>query len=120
MTPLRILIVEDEWSIAYDHSCVLQAAGHIVVGPVPSVDRALLLIANEAIDVALLDYRLDGHTSIALAAPLRERGIPFVLVTGHVAPDMPEPFRSSPLVSKPVEAATLVDTVEALAAQRPG
>ena len=39
MTPLRILIVEDEWSIAYDHSRVLQKAGHQVIGPVPDVPQ---------------------------------------------------------------------------------
>ena len=118
MTPLRILIVEDEWSIAYDHSCVLQQAGHTVVGPVPDVGQALRLIENEAIDVALLDYRLDGHTSIDLASPLRERGVPFALVTGHMPVDTPEPFRSSLIVSKPVEATTLLRTIEALAERR--
>ena len=118
MTPLRVLIVEDEWSIAYDHSCVLQKAGHKVIGPAPDVAQALALIEREAIDVALLDYRLDGHTSIGLALPLSERGIPYALVTGHVAPDMPEPFRSGVLVSKPVEASTLVRTIETLAERR--
>lgn len=115
MTSLRVLIVEDEWSIAYDHATMLQRAGHHVIGPAPDVVRAMALIGSEQIDVALLDYQLDNNTSLALVSPLQVRGIPFAVVTGNPTINMPEPFRSSLIVAKPVDADTLVEAVILLA-----
>ncbi|WP_345822590.1 hypothetical protein ABC766_15095 [Methylobacterium fujisawaense] len=54
----RILVVEDEYLIAMDVKRWLMAAGATVVGPVPSVERALGLIEEGYIDAAVLDINL--------------------------------------------------------------
>jgi CheY-like chemotaxis protein len=64
----RILVVEDEFLIAMNLSQDLEAAGSVVLGPVPSVDKAIKKIESEPkIDAAVVDINLGG----VLATPLR-------------------------------------------------
>jgi DNA-binding response OmpR family regulator len=57
----RILIVEDEYLIAVSLQDALENAGSVVVGPVPSVDKAIQKIESEPdIDAAVLDVNLGG------------------------------------------------------------
>ena len=57
----RILVVEDEYLIAMSLQDGLESAGSIVVGPVPSVEKAIKKIESEPhIDAAVLDVNLGG------------------------------------------------------------
>jgi DNA-binding response OmpR family regulator len=71
----RVLVVEDEWLIAHEVSECLEEAGHQVVGPVSSVQKALPYISGNLLDAALLDIRLNGEDSYPLAEALAERHI---------------------------------------------
>ena len=53
-----ILIVENDPAIGLDLSATLVAAGATPVGPANSVESAFTLIADHAIDAAILDIRL--------------------------------------------------------------
>jgi len=57
----RILVVEDEYLIAVTLQDWLESAGYVVVGPVPSVEKALKMIESET-DVAgaVVDVNLGG------------------------------------------------------------
>ena len=80
----RILVVEDEYLIAMSLQDALETAGSIVVGPVPSVDKALQTIDSEShIDAAVLDVNLGGALSYAVADKLIARKIPFVFTSGY-------------------------------------
>ena len=58
----RILVVEDEFLLALDMETHLEAAGAEVVGPVPSLgDAALLLAIAPRLDGAVLDVNLGGE-----------------------------------------------------------
>jgi CheY-like chemotaxis protein len=81
---LRILVVEDEYLIAMSLADALQNAGSVVVGPVPSVDKAIQKIESEPhIDAAVVDVNLGGVLAYAVADMLIARKIPFVFTSGY-------------------------------------
>ena len=80
----RILVVEDEYLIAMSLQDALETAGSIVVGPAPSVDKALQTIDSEShIDAAVLDVNLGGALAYPVADLLVARNIPFVFTSGY-------------------------------------
>jgi CheY-like chemotaxis protein len=80
----RILIVEDEYLIAMSLQDALENAGSVVVGPVPSVDKAIKTIESEPhIDAAVLDVNLGGVLAYPVADMLIARKIPFVFTSGY-------------------------------------
>jgi len=80
----RILVVEDEFLIAMSLQDALESAGSVVVGPVPSVDKAIKTIDSESqIDAAVLDVNLGGALAYAVADKLIARKIPFVFTSGY-------------------------------------
>ena len=58
---VRVLVVEDEAIVAIDIADQLTEAGFLVVGPAPSVAKALKLIEDVGCDVAVLDVNLQGR-----------------------------------------------------------
>lgn len=104
----RILAVEDEYYLAMDLERDLVAAGAYVLGPVPSVEQALALIASEPdMDAAVLDINLGGEMSFPVADALVARGIPFVIATGYVDGDLTKRYPGIPRCEKPIEFAKL-------------
>jgi CheY-like chemotaxis protein len=80
----RILVVEDEYLIAMSLQDALEMAGSIVVGPVPSIEKALKQIESEPnIDAAVLDVNLGGMLAYPVADMLIARKIPFVFTSGY-------------------------------------
>jgi len=80
----RILIVEDEYLVAMSLAEALQDAGSIVLGPVPSVDKAITKIESEPhIDGAVVDVNLGGVLAYPVADLLIARKIPFVFTSGY-------------------------------------
>ncbi len=79
----RILLVEDEYFVALLAKEALLEAGATVVGPVANCRNALEALRTTAIDAALLDVNLNGERSDPVAAELRDRKIPFLVVTGY-------------------------------------
>jgi DNA-binding NtrC family response regulator len=110
----KILIVEDEGPIALNLASAVAQAGGIVIGPTPSVAGSFALMAEHTLDGALLDIRLRGETSFALADVLAVLGIPFVFVSGLSSALMPYPHRDRPLFDKPYEAPSVIATLARL------
>ena len=109
-TPLRgrnILLVEDEYYIAYAMQCGLEDAGARVVGPAAFVGDALALLDRELVDGAVLDVSLDDEKVFPVAEALTTRGIPFVFATGYDTSDLPPAWRHVPRCEKPVDPATV-------------
>jgi CheY-like chemotaxis protein len=80
----RILVVEDEYLIATSLVDALENAGSIVVGPVPSVDKAIKTIESDPhIDAAVVDVNLGGVLAYPIADMLNARKIPFVFTSGY-------------------------------------
>jgi DNA-binding LytR/AlgR family response regulator len=111
----RVLVVEDELLAALEVEAALEAEGCAIVGPVPTVGRALSLLDGPdapSLDAALLDVNLRGEMVTPVARLLADRGLPFVLVTGYDGLDLREPVLGrAPRVHKPFEPPELVRTL---------
>ncbi len=107
----RVLIVEDDYFIATDLARGFEAAGLDIVGPVPSLRKALETVRQERIDAAVLDINLDGEKVYEVADALIERGLPVVFVTGYERPSLPDRYGDVPLCVKPVDSAKVVEAL---------
>lgn len=117
----HILVIEDDGLIAMDISDTLDQLGHVVVGPMRTVESALATIDNEVVDLALLDVNLaNGETSYPIAEALRQRGVPFAFLTGYGEADLDESFRDRPVLSKPIDEKILSQTLRKLSPTRSG
>jgi two-component SAPR family response regulator len=108
---ITILILEDELLVALELSVVLKSFGATILGPVGRLDDARQLVVAEKPNAAVLDVKLDGETSLALARELAETGVAVVLLTGYDRNHLPEGYGDIPLVMKPVSAEKLFDTL---------
>lgn len=117
----RVLVIEDDGLIAMDISDTLDQLGHVVVGPMRTVESALATIDNEVVDLALLDVNLGyGETSYPIAEALRQRGVPFAFLTGYGEADLDASFRDRPVLSKPIDEKILSQILRKLSPTRSG
>ena len=108
LSRLRILVVEDVYLIAVDLADQLEGLDCDVIGPVPSMKRALERIDGVRVDGAVLDVNLAGERSFPLAEVLAVRNVPFAFLTGYDSDAViPEKFRYAPRLFKPVNTKSL-------------
>jgi CheY-like chemotaxis protein len=107
----RVLVVEDEYFLADDMAQALQTLGAEVVGPVPTRDGALALLASELVDVAVLDINLKGETVYPVADALREQGVPFVFATGYDQRAVPDAYKDVKRWEKPFKPEDLAEAL---------
>lgn len=107
----RILVVEDDYYLATDTARALQGAGAEVIGPCPSEEAARDALDERAPAAALVDINLGSGPSFTLAALLRERGVPFVFITGYDEGVIPPDFADVERLQKPVELKRVVQFV---------
>jgi CheY-like chemotaxis protein len=110
----RVLIVEDEFVLAYDLQALLVSEGCTVIGIVPSVAKALNLLDDQQPDVATLDLNLRGHSSQPVANALRQRGIPFIALSGYTTFARDFDLQDAPFVKKPIDPAELMEKLRSL------
>ena len=116
---LSILVVEDEPIFATETALAIVGAGGAVVGPAFSLDEAFAMIADAALDGALLDLNLRNEKVFALADELSDRGVPIVFVTGEIWPVIPERHAGCRVVNKPITATKLLSALcSAIEAER--
>jgi CheY-like chemotaxis protein len=104
--PPRVLIVEDSFMTARTLKRMVEDCGGVVLGPVPSVERAMALLDAHGCDGAVLDINLGNETVEAVAERLHETGRPFFFVSGYSSPKsmLTDPrFRARTLLAKPVD-----------------
>jgi CheY-like chemotaxis protein len=110
----RVLVVEDEIFVAMLVEGLLLDLGCDVVGPVSNVADALVLVANERLDAAVLDVNLGAERVFPVADRLTTSAVPFVFVTGYDRTALTETYSSHPMIQKPFEP---LEFGEALAVQ---
>lgn len=110
----RILIVEDEYFVADDLAQQLEAAGAEILGPAPTLERAVELLEAEQPDAAVLDINLRGERVYPLADDLKRRGVPFVFATGYDARVIPDAYAAVPRCEKPVSREAVVSALQNL------
>lgn len=114
----RALVVEDEALIGMLIEDILAQHGFEIVGPVARLDAALEEARGTALDLAVLDISLVDGQTFPVAAALRERGVPFLFVSGYGDKGLAAPFEACLMVQKPFEEHQLVEAVARLLAGR--
>lgn len=107
----RILIVEDDFLIGASLSDLLKRHGCIVSGPVFTVKDAVEIMDREALDGAVLDYKVQDGLTLTIVDRLRRDGIPFVIVTGYQREHLPAELRKAPYLAKPVLPDVLIEVI---------
>lgn len=109
---LRILVVEDELLVALSIESTLTSMGCTVVGPIPSLAKAMEAATDEVLDGALVDINIKGERSYPVIEILHARGIPTVLCTGYSRGSvLLAPFATLPRIEKPFDPMTLKRTI---------
>ncbi len=101
---LRILVVEDEMTIALYLEDLLLELGHEVAGLAMRLPQAMEMAKSAEIDMAILDVNLDGRTSYPVADILAARGVPFMFATGYGLAGVEAPYNQRLIIKKPFNA----------------
>jgi CheY-like chemotaxis protein len=108
----RVLVADDNATIANAMARLLNAQGIEIVGPVGNVKRALTLIAeSEGIDGAILDINLRGERAYPLVDLLRAKGVPIVFMTGDDQSSLEQGYGDVPFLRKPVSVERLLQAL---------
>jgi CheY-like chemotaxis protein len=113
---LRILIVEDEMTIALMIEDMLTDLGHEVAAMAMRLPQALALAQTADIDFAILDVNLDGRMSFPVADVLSDRGVPFVFATGYGSAGVDPPYKGRTVIRKPFDMSDLKTAIAHAAA----
>lgn len=99
-----ILVLEDEYFLGQDVAEALRDLGAEVVGPYATAQSALDGLGGRRVDGAVVDMNLRGDTSARVADHLKQEAVPMLIVSGYGRDALPERFRETPYLEKPVEA----------------
>ena len=102
LTGARVLVAEDEYSIAMCVAEYLEMQGVHVVGPAGNLAALDELVDSAKLDAALLDINLGGELVYPLADRLAAAGVPFVLTSGY-DDNIPSRFSGTPRCGKPYQ-----------------
>ena len=105
---LRVLVVEDSWSVGIAVKNLLRSFGAEVIGPVATMAEAVGLIAEGVPDVALVDINLrGGELAYDLIDRLHALGVRIVVTSGD--PEIPlAAGKAVAVLEKPVREASLI------------
>ena len=106
-----ILIVEDEPLIVMDITQQFEATGAALT-TTNSLHQALVLVDHDGLSGAILDHSLGDGDSSKLCARLKERGIPYIIYSGHTI--IEGACAGAPHVNKPAAQGELVAAMESL------
>jgi DNA-binding response OmpR family regulator len=110
----RLLVVEDDSTVATAIADVLDDAGYDVVGPVRNAAEAFIAIEVDRLDGAILDFKLFVGNSLPVAEVLAKRGIPVLFVTGEVAELLRVERGDAACLQKPFHDFELLQAVDSL------
>jgi len=113
-TPLRGLVVEDQALIGLSIEAYLDDLGLEVGGSFLSQAEALRWLDDDTPDFAILDYALRDGPCVALARVLKDRGVPFVVYSGHRLPEFAPEFQGVTWIEKPAPRSAIVAALSQL------
>lgn len=108
----RVLIVEDEFILAMDLQAILEEQGCNVLALARNVSQALMLLDENDPELVTLDLNLNGQSSAPVARVLKEKGIPFVVISGNDAKAAKSAdYDDAPYLTKPLYAEKLIEVL---------
>jgi DNA-binding response OmpR family regulator len=115
----RILVLEDDFYLAKDEKALLEQAGAEVVGPFGGAEQGSGLPGQGHLDGAVVDINLGLGPSFDFARALKDRGVPFVFVTGYDAAVIPDELSHIERVEKPIRNRDFIAAVARLGETQP-
>ncbi|MBQ1469595.1 MAG: response regulator, partial [Schwartzia sp.] len=116
MTPLRLVIADNESIIRMDLREMLEDAGHEIVGEATDGKRAVELTKKYKPDLVLMDIKMPEMDGITAAGKISEEGIaPVLLLTAFSQQDIVEKAKGSGVLGylvKPVREENLFPAME--------
>ena len=97
----RVLVVEDEMTVALLIEDMVGELAYEVAAVVPRLEDAMRMLDSESFDLAMLDVHINGKTVFPFAAELEARDIPFLFATAYGPRGIPEEFRDHLVLQKP-------------------
>jgi len=97
----RVLVVEDEMTVAMLIEDMVSELAYEVAAVVPRLEDAMRLLDSGTFDLAMLDVHLNGKTVFPFAAELEAREIPFMFATAYGPRGIPAEFRDHLVLQKP-------------------
>src|SRR6266702_6442573 len=99
----RILVLEDNYLTADSLCELVRDCGYDVAGAVGHVESAFEFLQGREIDGAIVDINLHGDLSFPVCHELQRRNVPFFFLSGYDGSVIPDAFRKSRLLSKPID-----------------
>ncbi len=116
----RILIVEDEPTLAFMLEELLNEAGFKVGGVASRLAPALAMIEGGPWDAAVLDTNLAGVSAAPAALALLARGVPFLVLSGYSADQQDNAFSRSLRLQKPCPPGRIIRALQSVLPARFG
>ena len=110
----RILVLEEEVSIAQLLAEMLEALNCQVIGPAERIPQALALLVDHHVDAAILDVKVRGQSTAPVAEDLLRRGIPWAFASGNRTRALPKRYPGALWITKPYSSAGIRDVVRRL------
>ena len=110
----RILIIEDDPTMAHDLRDLLVEAGFEIAGVAGKLEKALALIESGACDAAIVDANLAGVSASPAASALTARGLPFIVLSGYSREQLQGAFPGAILLQKPCRPAQLIQALNTI------
>lgn len=112
-----VLLVEDNLIIAMDVEDILRAEGVADVKVAASIEQALGYLNEVTPDLAIVDFNLNGETSMPIAERLKSLEVPFFFATGYGdGIELGPEFADTPVLQKPYTQESLSSYVRKVAA----
>lgn len=100
---LKVMILEDDYYVATDLRDEFEQAGAQVLGPFRDAEEGIARLDSEPPDCAVVDLNLGQGPSFDLPRALRDRGIPYLFITGYDASTLPQDYANVPRLEKPID-----------------
>jgi CheY-like chemotaxis protein len=113
---VTVLVVEDDFIVAYDMQSLLEEQGARILGPAATLAEARDLVQRQVPTIAVLDVNLNGEFVFPLTNELRALNVPFVFATAYADDErlFPVDDRGAPRLAKPVLPNVLIGQLKRL------
>ena len=111
----KILIVDDDRLVLATLSRSLEESGYNIIAAANG-EEALELVEKEDLDLVILDIRMPGVSGIEISTHLKDKGIPFIVLTAYSDTDLVESMIENGALGylvKPVDVEQIIPTIEA-------